>query len=1790
MKQRHKKITKSIFLALILIFLSGTSIYAQYSMSGSIGASVGQTKSYSVVGSNIFQTSWSVGSQGSIQTSTNPGTTTIQVQWNSNGNSYVRVDLVDSFYNSHFVQKSVSVSQPPPPAPGNPTASSIGCGRATLTRSGSPPSGTTWYWQGKVSNGFTTTKGSGSTFTATEGTGTYYIRAYKGGSWSTSLGSRYVSIVNLTSGSINGVQTICYNGNPSTLGNSSSAGGISGSYSYQWQYSSNGSSGWTSISGATSSTYNPPGGLTSSRWYRRRVSCSAQIKYTGSVKVTVASTPGTPSSPTITNNCGNTVLTRGTPPSGITWYWQSSSSGTSTSNSNSSVTRTSGTAYYLRGRNSSGCWGTSRTISYTVTQPTTWYSDTDGDGFGNSSATNSSCGQPSGYVSNSSDHDDTTIMITNLTPQTYYSDVDGDGFGVSSPTVYASFKPLGYATNTSDQCPTEPGTNNGCANVSVQLSDENYVHNRVFQDDTGTESIESVTYYDGLGRPKQQVAIKGSGNAGALSPNSPSEWVMDWTLGSGGTAFFNRNGDVSENARVLAPDPFGNSSLVWECGNKPDSGPDGGWNTDYINVDKTKTYRYTVWVRRDQSNSGHTYHGTWNVDNLGGGANGNPYFWVGDPPQLGEWYLLVGIIHPYNHGSTDTGISGVYDKQGNRVIDATEFKWRSDTTTSRFRSYLYYSTDVNQRQYFYQPILEIVDGNEIPLQDMFNNGEPKDLVSHIGYDDYGRQDKEWLPYYESAGNLGSYRGDVATTTQQYYQNQYPEDFIGLSTGNVNAYSQREFEDSPLSRVLEQGAPGKDWKLNGGHGIQFDYLTNGTNEVRQYRVSLSFANNTYTPSLSADGHYPVNELYKTVTKDENWSSSTDHHTTEEFKDREGKIVLKRTYNNGAHDTYYVYDDYGNLSYVLPPKVVHDSNISTMELSELCYQYVYDQRNRLVEKKIPGKGWEEIVYDKLDRPIMTRDENLKILNQWLFTKYDAFGRVIFTGRDDNTSSTRTALQNAADNTLATYEEKRGTALNLAGTNVYYSNDAYPTSYNQVFTINYYDDYVFDRPGLSLPATVLTQNTTLEVKGLPTGTKVRILGTTDWTTTMLGYDDRKRPIWTKSINDYLNTTDLVETRLDFPGKPLEVKTTHTKGANPAIVTTDVFEYDHMGRLVKQQQTLGGNTETLVQNNYDQLGQLVFKETGGGLQTVDYSYNVRGWLKQINNSANLGNDLFAFDINYNSADHGGPALYNGNIAETEWKTANDNSLRWYRYGYDALNRITSAVDNSTNYNIYDLTYDKNGNILTLKRKGNTNVGATTFGTMDNLEYTYKSVGNQLKRVKDYTTIDQGYNDGVDTTEEYTYDANGNMITDGNKGITAIGYNHLNLPTSISINGNGANGTIAYIYDAMGIKLKKTVGSDITEYAGNYIYGGNSSSSLQFFNHPEGYVTPDGQGGYEYVYQYKDHLGNVRLSYTDNNGTLEIIEENNYYPFGLEHKGYNNVVNGTEHPYKYNGKEHEQELGLNSYDFGARSYMPDLGRWKSLDPHADSYFSVTPYSSFANNPISFTDPTGKDILFWRFNSDGDGGGDWEQVGYDQLDEKSQKAISNFAQTKSGKEFLGSFANKGDKIGDVEFSEDGKYANHNFNFGEYSSYGSAEGTTPFPRAHTLEGPAQEGSKGPSYIDFYSNLNTFIENSTDINFAETVGHEVFLHLKQYLDAYVEAFENNGRKGADAVINENKKGNYKGYRDHFSMGNKTKASKEYYDYINQLKSVFNPRGVQKHVDAERKKNLNAAKAQKRASGDK
>lgn len=926
------------------------------------------------------------------------------------------------------------------------------------------------------------------------------------------------------------------------------------------------------------------------------------------------------------------------------------------------------------------------------------------------------------------------------------------------------------------------------------------------------------------------------------------------------------------------------------------------------------------------------------------------------------------------------------------------------------------------------------DGLGRPIQKIANkqSNTSKDIITHIEYDAFGRQAKEYLPYVSENGSL-QFDPDGKPHTLNYTDaisgGLLPTDYNGQ-----NPYSQKFFEASPLNRVLKQSAPGLSWLGNDNndndHTIKFNFQTNRNGEVKRFKANAEWEAGVklYSINLVDDGFYDANQLYKTVTKDENWTSGV-NNTTEEFKDKEGRVLLKRTYNNEeVHDTYYVYDKYGNLTYVIPPKVNINNTIGDDILKDLCYQYRYDYRNRLVEKKLPGKQWEYIVYDKLDRVVATGPTFSPFGGSktgWLITKYDVFGRVAYTAwmsNDQFTSEQRNNFQNQINGNTVLFENRANTTIDniLCG----YTNDITPVEDLKLLTINYYDDYKFPNAPSSIQSQVLGKDVLANTKGMPTGSWVRVLTAPDETFADLSYMlyDKKGRTTKVYTTNYLGGFTYVENKYNFAGQVLQTFTKHQKsdGTEPVRVTED-FQYTAQGRLLNHFHQINDRPkELMTHNTYDELGKLISKNVGGtntdtceGLQKVDYGYNIRGWLKNINNVNNLNGvnaptDLFAFKINYDddvteTVDDKVKPLYNGNISETYWRTASDNTIRKYGYQYDNLNRLLGSfyqkpqapvqVTNSYNERI---GYDKNGNIEHLFRTGALDDQYETI-TIDNLEYNYPDNSNQLVKVKDYSNDPQGFKDDTDTdpddnSNDYSYDDNGNMTRDDNKGIGVIKYNHLNLPTQIDF---GTNGRILYLYDATGKKVKKTVETNDDQIPTHYLDGFQyKADELQFFPTAEGYVnishtkfenglfeheveTMENQ--YSYVYNYVDHLGNIRLSYgkDPSNGVLRIIEENHYYPFGLKHTNYNSdkmiyvkedemlkiklSPNNmkTSYNYKYNGKEYQDELGLNMYDYGSRLYDPARAGWSNIDPLAEKMRRYSPYNYCFDNPLRFTDPDG---------------------------------------------------------------------------------------------------------------------------------------------------------------------------------------------------------------------------------------
>ena len=252
---------------------------------------------------------------------------------------------------------------------------------------------------------------------------------------------------------------------------------------------------------------------------------------------------------------------------------------------------------------------------------------------------------------------------------------------------------------------------------------------------------------------KQSVGVN-SGASSGVTNNSISEFVLDWTEGTGGTPFFNQNGATSENSREYGVAPNGNEEILWKCDDDLTSNADGGWNTDYFAIDRTKKYRYATWVKRTGSQDGRTYHGIRNVAIVSGGSSSNPYFWNGDLPELDQWYLMVGVIHPATYSGGNSGESGVYDIQGNKVANGNDFKWPTASlsifasagpTTTSVRSYFYYSVDAESKQYFWNPTFEEITTSSGDVDDLISSTVSQvDIVTHYEYDGLGRQIKNYL--------------------------------------------------------------------------------------------------------------------------------------------------------------------------------------------------------------------------------------------------------------------------------------------------------------------------------------------------------------------------------------------------------------------------------------------------------------------------------------------------------------------------------------------------------------------------------------------------------------------------------------------------------------------------------------------------------------------------------------------------------------------------------------------------------------------------------------------------------------------------------------------------------------------------------------------------------------------------------------------------------------------------------------------------------------------------------------
>jgi RHS repeat-associated protein len=796
---------------------------------------------------------------------------------------------------------------------------------------------------------------------------------------------------------------------------------------------------------------------------------------------------------------------------------------------------------------------------------------------------------------------------------------------------------------------------------------------------------------------------------------------------------------------------------------------------------------------------------------------------------------------------------------------------------------------------------EYLDGLGRPVQTVLRQETPlgRDVVQPSAYDALGRQPRAYLPYVSGGTTSGDYRPDALKEQDDFYRVTNVAG-PGLSFDNTVrtgfAYAEQQFEASPLNRVTAQTAPGENWST---HPSTFTERPNTADDaIMRLSVGYAAAGNP----LTSQGTYEAGELWLKQTQDE------DQRLVRTFTDKQGQVVAKLVQAPSASatpwlTTYYAYDDFARLRAVIPPKaaallLANGTNLTDPAVTRLLFRYRYDGQGRQIAKQLPSQDGEQVViYDQLDRPILTQDAQQRSRQEWSWVKYDAFSRPVLTGLLTR-SATADQLQQEADQLSAAATVQQFEQRSPTGPYYYSTTQAYPRLEqdgfvaSQVLSVTSYDDYNFDNDASggadATYSTVYNGQFTsapqpdARVTGLVTRTRIRVLGVAagavgEWLMTTTFYDDQARPIQIRSTNAR-GGEDVVTNQLDFQGKLLKSYSVHTGPSNVALPVAQTLTYDAAGRVLEVRQQVDNEAKaTLVASTtYNELGQLVRKTLSPNTalqQQVDYTYNPRGWLQGLNEDLVTGatpvgtsTDLWGLRLSYDCGFQ--VPQYNGNISGQQWRSKVDGIARAYGYGYDPTNRLIrgdyvaqaeggSWRNEQQNYAV-GMRYDENGNIQRLVRNGllaaATHKLAPQFGRVDQLAYTYQGnrliavddtiTGNALVRSADYhgaaTSLAGDFLEKTSYRQtgqvEYGYDANGSLTNDANKGITQIRYNFLNLPELVKFTDQDY---LEFRYAANGQKVAKRVfqaGKPMvqTDYLNGYQY---ESDSLRFFAHAEGRV-----------------------------------------------------------------------------------------------------------------------------------------------------------------------------------------------------------------------------------------------------------------------------------------------------------------------------------------------------------------
>ena len=869
-------------------------------------------------------------------------------------------------------------------------------------------------------------------------------------------------------------------------------------------------------------------------------------------------------------------------------------------------------------------------------------------------------------------------------------------------------------------------------------------------------------------------------------------------------------------------------------------------------------------------------------------------------------------------------------------------------------------------------------GREIESVAVASSPDGNDIATHTEYNYRNLPVRKFLPV-ESENGDGSFvtRGDIIRLGEEQY-------------GDSRPFSETLYEDDQTRRPVGEYKPGDD--LAGRH-VSLSYSFNQASGM--YACTLFKLNGD---TLENRGVYPENRLKVTC------SANEDGHETYVFTDKRGRTVLERRVmsNQLPADTYFIYDIYGDLRYMLSPegasKVTSPGRCDTGILDRYCYRYRYDSRHRMIERKLPGCEPEYFVYDKAGHLVYSQNGDERRQGVWHAIKYDAKGRKALEGTTAMGASKmgeagRVWLQaQLLDRKfVVTAEPEKDYDMQLFYA---HQDDSYGTFTRQIayFYDNYShwnrqewnDELPFNLPGYPADSCLL------DATGLPTG-KAMVSGGQVWITATV-YDRFANPIVECAQEYHEGYTFYTVTNRDFRGMPTQTKSKmyyFDSKSTPPVSGETLYAYDNGDRLAFVSHRYGDKAywRVIKVNGYDRLGRLITEripDAAGG-HTTEFSYNPRGQVTGLSGS------LFRQALHYTDNPFDGPVSFSGNLSATEVSSLNiangspTLAMRKISYTYDALDRITEAADCSGDTGGYTpfeerYRYDRNGNVVSFSR----DYGGQHW---DIVQLIYN--GNQIMRVtsaiKDADYLGKlpkmPFYHGSIPLDPVRYDAVGRLIRDDTRGIDTLRYVYgLAQPLEVKfanknrmINIFRADGT--KISERITLRYLNTVETAGTEAAGGesykfhdfsrYFYGPivgehetGSTMRYRIYN-DAGYVLYDPKTGVgEYRFYIRDHLGNVRVE-TDSDGN--VVRAVDYTASGIPVERRSLADPGPE---CFGGLAYYDELGNGWYDNNARVMESLLMRFTAMDPLCEKYPSISPYANSLCNPLRFSDPTGLEVNY----------------------------------------------------------------------------------------------------------------------------------------------------------------------------------------------------------------------------------